>query len=166
MSNRVLILVAAAAAALGCGAAAQQKEQVPTSGSGAMPMAADSLPKECRMAAQGSQPSQSMHSMTPGMSQKRQRVANLSEAQKGYLQSMMNMRGPMQMGIMAHDPDVGFICGMIPHHQGAVDMAEVVLKTGHNAEAKRFAEQVIKEQGQQIGWMKDWLKKYADKEEN
>lgn len=93
-------------------------------------------------------------------------MANLSEAQKGYLEAMMKMRGPMQMGIMANDPDVGFICGMIPHHQGAVDMAEVVLKTGHNAEAKKFAEQVIKEQGQQISWMKERLKKYADKEEN
>jgi uncharacterized protein (DUF305 family) len=166
MSNRVLILVAAAAAALGCGAAAQQNEHVPMGGRGAMPMVADSLPKECRMAAHGSEPRQSVHSMTPSMSQKGQRMANSSEAQKGYLQSMMKMRGPMRMGIMANDPDVGFICGMIPHHQGAVDMAEVVLKTGHDAEAKRFAEQVIKEQGQQIGWMKDWLKRYADKEEN
>ncbi|QQO16804.1 DUF305 domain-containing protein [Bradyrhizobium diazoefficiens] len=155
MSNRVLILVAAVAAALGCGAAAQQ-----------MPMAADSLPKECRMAAHGSEPNQSMHSMTRSMSQKGQPTAKLGEAQKGYLEAMMKMRAPTQMGIMANDPDVGFICGMIPHHQGAVDMAEVVLKTGHNAEAKRFAEQVIKEQGQQISWMKEWLKKYADKEEN
>lgn len=48
------------------------------------------------------------------------------------------------MGIMANDPDVAFICGMIPHYQVAVDMAEVVLKTRHTAEAKRFADQLIK----------------------
>ncbi|WP_198026458.1 DUF305 domain-containing protein [Bradyrhizobium sp. ARR65] len=93
-------------------------------------------------------------------------MANLSEAQNGYRQSMVKMRGPMRMGIMANSPDVGFICGMIPHHQGAVDMAEVVLQTGHNPEVKRFAEQVIREQGQQISWMKDWLKKYAGKGED
>lgn len=166
MSSRVLILVAAAATALACGAAAQQKEQVPTGTSGAMPMAADSLPEACRIAAHGSEQSQSMQSAIPSMSHKEQRMANLTEAQKGYLQSIMKMRGPMQMGIMANDPDVGFICGMIPHHQGAVDMAEVVLKTGHNAEVKRFAEQVIKEQGQQISWMKNWLKMNAGKEED
>lgn len=90
-------------------------------------------------------------------------MASLSEAQKRYLQSMMKIRGPMQIGIMANDPDVGSICGMIPHHQGAVEMADIVLKTGHNAEVKRFAEQVIKQQGQQINWMKDWLKTLASK---
>ena len=45
-------------------------------------------------------------------------------------------------------------------------MAEAVLKTGKNLEAKRFAEQVIKEQGREITEMKDWLKKYAKKEGN
>ncbi|WP_157449949.1 hypothetical protein [Bradyrhizobium sp. ARR65] len=48
MSTRILILAAAAAAALACGAAAQQKQTLPRGDGRAMPIAADSLPKECR----------------------------------------------------------------------------------------------------------------------
>jgi uncharacterized protein (DUF305 family) len=130
-------------------------------------MVPDGLPKECRTTPAANQ-SESMQGIDmPRTSQESQgMMADMTEAQSGYRQSMMKMRGPMQMGIMASDPDVGFICGMIPHHQGAVDMAEVVLKTGHNLEVKRFADQVIKEQGQQINWMKDWLKKYANNRDN
>ena len=40
-------------------------------------------------------------------------------------------------------------------------MARVVLKTGDNAEAKRMAEKVIKDQEQEIAEMKEWLKKNA-----
>jgi uncharacterized protein (DUF305 family) len=76
------------------------------------------------------------------------------------------MHGPMMTAHMIKDSDVAFICGMIPHHQSAIDMAQVVLKTGDNAEAKKMAEKVIKEQGQEIAEMKDWLKKNATKEGN
>ena len=44
---------------------------------------------------------------------------------------------------------------MIPHHQSAIDMASVVLKTGDNAEAKKMAENIIKDQGQEIAEMKN-----------
>jgi uncharacterized protein (DUF305 family) len=165
MSIRILILATAATTSLACSAAAQQNQQQ-APGRGPIPMATDSLPEECRTAAQAGGTGQSMHRMDmQGAAQETQGMtANMSEAQKGYLQSMMKMRGPMQMGIMAKDPDVGFICGMIPHHQGAIDMAEVVLKAGHNPEARRFAERVISEQGREIAEMKDWLKRYAKKE--
>jgi uncharacterized protein (DUF305 family) len=63
-------------------------------------------------------------------------------------------------------PDVAFICGMIPHHQSAIDMAQVVLKTGDNAEAKRMAQKVIDDQQKEIAEMRDWLKKNAAKEGN
>lgn len=88
-------------------------------------------------------------------------ATTMTEAQRGYLQSMMKMRGPMQAGITAKDPDLAFICGMIPHHQGAVDMAEVVLRTGNDPKARKFAEKVIRDQGREIAWMRDWLKTYA-----
>ena len=45
-------------------------------------------------------------------------------------------------------------------------MAQVVLKTGDNSEAKKMAEKVIKDQEQEIAEMKDWLKKNAAKEGN
>lgn len=91
-------------------------------------------------------------------------MQGMTDAQKAYMDAMMKMHQPMMTGVHAKDPDVAFVCGMIPHHQGAIDMARVVLKYGDNAEAKRMAEKVVKDQGQEIEEMTAWLKKNAKKE--
>ncbi|MBA1158842.1 CopM family metallochaperone [Microvirga mediterraneensis] len=141
---------------------AQQNQMQHPSG-GQMAMSAEGLPEECRTAVQAGGQMQNMQGMDmSGMQQGM--MANMNEAQKGYMETMMKMHGPMVAAHMIKDPDVAFVCGMIPHHQGAIDMARVVLKTGDNAEAKKMAETVIKAQEQEIAEMKDWLKKNAKKE--
>jgi uncharacterized protein (DUF305 family) len=57
--------------------------------------------------------------------------------------------------------DRDFVAGMIPHHQGAIDMAKVVLAFGKDPEVKKLAEDIIKAQEQEIAWMKSWLAKNA-----
>jgi uncharacterized protein (DUF305 family) len=97
--------------------------------------------------------------------------AQESTSHEGH--TMMGDKGPAAMAFMeANDrmhqdmaieytgnADVDFIRGMIPHHQGAVDMARIVLEHGSDPEVRKLAEAVIAAQEAEIKWMQDWLAK-------
>ena len=62
---------------------------------------------------------------------------------------------------MADDPDTAFVRGMIPHHQGAIDMARIVQQHGDDPQTKAWAEQIIAAQEREIVEMEAWLKEKA-----
>jgi uncharacterized protein (DUF305 family) len=54
----------------------------------------------------------------------------------------------------SNDVDRDFVAMMVPHHQGAIDMAEAELSYGHNELLRRLAQEIIVTQKQEIAEMR------------
>jgi hypothetical protein len=52
------------------------------------------------------------------------------------------------------DVDRDFVAMMVPHHQGAIEMAVAVLRHGHNERLKRLAQEIIVTQQEEIAVMR------------
>ena len=48
------------------------------------------------------------------------------------------------------DVDADFVAMMVPHHQGAIDMAQTLLRYGRNEQLRRIAQEIIVTQQQEI----------------
>lgn len=87
----------------------------------------------------------------------------MTEAQKASMQAMMKMHMPMMATQHIKDPDLAFNCGMIVHHQGAIDMANIEIKFGKDAASKTMAEAIIKAQKSEIEEMTARVQKLVAK---
>ncbi|WP_410015432.1 DUF305 domain-containing protein [Sodalis sp. C49] len=99
----------------------------------------------------------------PGMNMDHGSAAGLSKSSQDYMAAMQDMHKDMAEGVKAQDPDVAFARGMIPHHRGAIAMAETELKYGKDPRMRQMAERVIKAQKAEIDTMNNWLKDHPDK---
>lgn len=80
-------------------------------------------------------------------------------AAKAYMDGMTRMSRDMNAA-MTGDADIDFARMMIPHHQGAIDMAKVQLQYGKNPELRKLSEAIVGAQEGEIAFMKGWLDKH------
>ena len=64
------------------------------------------------------------------------------------------------------EADHDFVTMMIPHHQGAVDMAKSLLLYGKDPQMRRFAQEIITDQESEIQLMQFWLKQHGANSQN
>ncbi|HRO13481.1 MAG TPA: DUF305 domain-containing protein [Paracoccus sp. (in: a-proteobacteria)] len=148
---------------------ARPQEQAAPPAAPAMPMQAmpeqcrtmmQAMPAECMSAMQQMMQGGMMHGATDASN-----AAGTASADRdapgftrAYVDAMDAMHGPMMEGVMADDADTAFVRGMIPHHQGAIDMAKIVQQYGDDPQTRAWAGQIIAAQEREIAEMEAWLK--------
>ena len=74
---------------------------------------------------------------------------------KAFMDVHQKMMQDMQMQ-PSGDADRDFAAMMIPHHQGAIDMAKVQLQYGKDPELRKLAEEIVRAQEAEIAFLKQW----------
>ena len=97
------------------------------------------------------------HGSHAGHSSSASSKVTVTTSTKKYQQINDNMHTSMDIKFTG-DADKDFLAAMIPHHQGAVDMAEVVLQHGKNPKIRQLAQEIITMQKKEIAEMKQLLK--------
>ena len=86
--------------------------------------------------------------------------ADATPSDKAFLSSMQTMMKNMAVKPTGN-PDKDFVSMMMPHHQGAIDMAKVELQYGKDPMLRKLAADIVKAQEKEIGEMKGWQAKNA-----
>ena len=75
--------------------------------------------------------------------------------------SMTAMNGSMKAAAMNGNVDHDFAAMMIPHHEGAIEMAEAELSFGRDKTMRRLAQEILVDQKSEIDAMNLWLAKQS-----
>lgn len=87
---------------------------------------------------------------------------NVSNTQNTYQSSNMghmmhNMSSSLE-GKTGDDLNKEFLEQMIIHHQGAIEMADTILRNSNSVELKKFSQDIISVQSREINMMQNWLR--------
>ena len=108
------------------------------------------FPEKCKMAGE-------MMAQHEQMMKQHDMSALKADFQKEFMEGMHNTMPLMMGGMMKEDADVAFVCGMIAHHMGAIEMSKTELRHGKNEEAKAMAQTIIDAQLKEIEEMSKWV---------
>ena len=116
----------------------------------ASPALADDVPDPAAQQSAAEDSMMGMLSMKAG--------AEMSEADRGYMKAMQAMQQTLMKTEMSGDASGDFVRMMIPHHQSAIDMIDVLLAQKDVApEIARMAEAMRAAQAREIVEMQKWL---------
>ena len=87
-------------------------------------------------------------------------AAGDSPSTKAYKAANERMHKDMAIAFTG-DVDQDFVKGMLPHHQGAVEMAKIVLQYGKDPKIRKLARDIVKAQQAEIAFMTAWQKAKA-----
>jgi uncharacterized protein (DUF305 family) len=79
-------------------------------------------------------------------------------ADQAFAASMQTMMKNMRVNPTGN-PDKDFVLMMMPHHQGAIDMAKVEVQYGKDPDLRQLATDIVAAQQKEIAEMKAWLAK-------
>ena len=101
------------------------------------------------------------HSAMPGMAASSASDAMPATAPEASMMAAMGkMSKDMAAVPMTGDADREFVGMMIPHHQGAIDMARFELSQGKDPAMRKLAREIIAAQQKEIAQMKQWQAKH------
>ena len=86
-------------------------------------------------------------------------AAGDSPSTPAYQQAMHAMMHGMDVPYTGN-ADHDFVTGMLPHHQGAVDMARIELQYGHDPALQKLARDIIASQTREQAFMRGWLARH------
>lgn len=128
------------------------------------------MPEQCSSAsatAEMDHSSMGHHSSDAGtashtMGSEKSPLSEMPDHVQENMRRMMVTMPAMEKGMKQEDADVAFACAMIAHHQGAIDMAQVLIEYGDDPEMIELAGEIIAAQVGEIDQMKAWLAKNAN----
>lgn len=92
----------------------------------------------------------------PGMAMPMPSGGGGTPAEASMMAAMDKMSKDMAAAPMTGDADRDFVAMMIPHHQGAIDMARFELANGKDPALRKLAQDVVAAQEKEITEMKGW----------